>query len=82
MSSGFVLSIATKHSMMCELHFEENNLRRNEKCTLQWLMNPVRMVYLQKPLSKHLRYQHSKLFAVFPENDPSQMNCRHFNNVI
>ena len=30
----------------------------------------------------HLCYQHSKLLAVFPEKDPSQMNCQHFNNVI
>ena len=26
--------------------------------------------------------KYSKLFAVFPEKDPSQMNCQHFNNVI
>ena len=29
----------------------------------------------------HLRYQHSKLFAVFPEKDPSQMNFQHFNMI-
>ena len=42
-------------------------------------MNPVPTVYSQKDLSKLLRYQHIKLFGVFPEKDPSQMNCQHFN---
>ena len=37
-------------------------------------MNPVPTVYPQKVLSKHLRYQHIKLFGVFPEKDPSQIN--------
>ena len=44
--------LATKHSVVCELHFEEKNLRRGKKCTLQWLMNPVLNVYTQKLLSK------------------------------
>ena len=44
--------IATKHSMLYELHFEEKYLRRAEKCTLQWSMNPVPIVYPQKLLSK------------------------------
>ena len=43
-------------------------------------MNPIPTVYPQKPLSKHLRYQHIKLFGVFPEKDPSQMKIKHFNN--
>ena len=72
---------ATKHSMLCELYFEEKCLRRREKCTLQWSMNPVPTVYPQKLSSKRLRYEHSKLFAVFSEKDPSKMNCQHFNNV-
>ena len=38
--------------MLCELHFEEKHLRRDEKCTLQWSMNPVPTVYPQKLLSK------------------------------
>ena len=58
---------ATKHSMLCELYFEEKYLQRCEKCTLEWLMNPVLTVYHQKHLSKHLLYQHIKLFGVFPE---------------
>ena len=37
---------------------------------------------LKNFLSKHVRYQHSKLFAVFPEKDPSQMSFQHFNKVI
>ena len=41
---------------------------------------PVPIISPQKLLSKHLRYQHIKLFGVFPEKDPSQMNCQHFNN--
>ena len=44
--------IATKHSMLYKLHFEEKYLRRAEKCTLQWSMNPVPTVYSQKLLSK------------------------------
>ena len=32
--------LALKHSMMYELCFEEKYLRRGEKCTLQWSMNP------------------------------------------
>ena len=72
--------LATKLSMLCELYLEEKYVRRCEKCTLQWLMNPVPTVYPQKRLSKHLRYQHIKLFSVFPEKDFSQMNCQHFNN--
>ena len=43
-------------------------------------MNPEPTVYPQKRLSKHLRYQLIKQFGVFPEKDPSQMNCQHFNN--
>ena len=42
-------------------------------------MNPVPTVYSQKDLSKLFRYQHIKLFGAFPEKDPSQMNCQHFN---
>ena len=38
--------------MLCELHFEEKHLQRDEKCTLQWSMNPVPIVYPQKLLSK------------------------------
>ena len=41
---------------------------------------PVPIISPQKLLSKHLRYQHIKLIGVFPEKDPSQMNCQHFNN--
>ena len=52
--------------MPCELYFEEKYLWRCEKYTLQWLMNPVPAVYPQKPFSQHLRYQHIKLFWVFP----------------
>ena len=37
--------VATKHSMLCELYFEEKYLRRCEKSTLQWLINPVPNVY-------------------------------------
>ena len=66
--------------MLCELYFEEKYLRRCEKCALKWLMNPVPTAYFQKLLSKHLRYQHIKQFGVFPEKDPSQMNCQHFSN--
>ena len=44
--------LATKHSMLCELHFEEKYLRRGEKCTLQLPMNLVPIVYHQKHLSK------------------------------
>ena len=73
---------ATKHSMLCELYFEEKCLRRREKCTLQWSMNPVPTVYPQKLSTKRLLYEHSKLFAVFSEKDPFKMNCQHFNNVI
>ena len=68
--------------MLCELNFEEKYFKRGEKCTVQCLMNPVPTVYPQKRLSKHLRYQFSKLFAVFPQKDPSHLNCQHFNNVI
>ena len=71
--------LATNRSMLYELYFEDKYLRRCEKCTLKWLMNPVPTVYSQKDLSKLLRYQHIKLFGVFPEKDPSQMNCQHFN---
>ena len=67
--------------MLCELYFEEKYLQRCEKCTPKWLMNPVPTVYPQvNSLSKHLRYQHIKIFGDFPEKDPSQMNCQHFNN--
>ena len=73
--------LATKHSMLCELYFEEKYLQRCEKCTPKWLMNPVPTVYPQvNILSKHLRYQHIKIFGDFPEKDPSQMNCQHFIN--
>ena len=72
--------LATKHSILCELYFEEKYLRRCEKYTLQWLKNPVPTVYPQKPLSKHLHYQHIKLFGVFQEKNLSQMNCQHFSN--
>ena len=44
--------LATKHSMLCKLHFEEKYLRRGEKCILQWSMNPVATVYPQKLLRK------------------------------
>ena len=44
--------LATKHPMLCELHFEVKHLRRGEKCTLQWSMNPLTTVYSQKLLSK------------------------------
>ena len=40
--------LAMKHSVMCELYFEEKYLRRDEKCTLQLSMNPVPTVYSQK----------------------------------
>ena len=63
--------------MLCELYFEEKYLQRCEKCTLEWLMNPVLTVYHQKLLSKHLRYQQIKLFG--PEKNSSQMNFQHFN---
>ena len=43
--------LATKHSMLCELHFEEKYLQRGEKCTLQWSVNPVSTVFPQKLLS-------------------------------
>ena len=33
--------LATKHSVLCELHFEEKYLRWVEKETLEWSMNPV-----------------------------------------
>ena len=45
--------LATKYSILCKLYFEEKYLRRCEKYTLQWLVNPVLTVYPQKPLSKH-----------------------------
>ena len=56
-SNGFVLSIekdwlAMKHSVLCELYFEEKHLQRDEKCSLQWSMNPVPTVYPQKRISK------------------------------
>ena len=44
--------LAAKYSVLCELHFEEKYLRRGEKCTRQWSMNPVPTVYPQKLLSK------------------------------
>ena len=68
--------------MLRELHFEDKYLRRGEKCTLQWSMNPVPTVYSQKLLSKPSPLPNSKLFAVFPEENPSQMNCQHSNKVI
>ena len=40
--------LALKHSVLCELYFEEKYLRRGEKCTLQLSMNPVPTVYPQK----------------------------------
>ena len=44
--------LATNHSVLCELHFEEKYLRQDEKCALQWLMNSVPTIYPQKLLSK------------------------------
>ena len=44
--------IATKPSVLCELHFQEKYLWWGEKCALQWLMNPAPTVCPQKPLSK------------------------------
>ena len=51
--------LATKHLVLCELHFEEKYLLRGERCTLQWSINPVLSlhypvitVYPQKLLSK------------------------------
>ena len=41
-----------KHSVLCELHFEEKHLQRDEKRTPQWSMNPVPTVYPQKLISK------------------------------
>ena len=41
--------LATKHSMLCELHFEEKYLQRAEKCTLQW----CDMVKAQVEIQKH-----------------------------
>ena len=35
--------------MLCELHFYEKHLWRGEKCTPQWVMNPVPNIYPQKP---------------------------------
>ena len=37
--------IPTKHSVLCELHFEDKFITRGEKCTLKWLMNPVPSIY-------------------------------------
>ena len=44
--------LVTKHSVLCEVHFGGKYLRRGEKCTLEWSMNPVPIVYPQKLLSK------------------------------
>ena len=55
-SNGFVLSIEEvdqqRNTLLCELHFKEKHLQRDEKCILQWSMNPVPTVYHQKLLSK------------------------------
>ena len=55
--------------MLCELHFEEKYLRRDEKCTLQWSMNPVPTVYPQKLLSK-------------PPSLPTQQNIHNLSRKI
>ena len=55
-SNGFVLSIEEvgqqRNTLLCELHFKEKHLQRDEKCILQWSMNLVPTVYPQKLLSK------------------------------
>ena len=74
--------LATKPSALCELHYEERYLWRGEKCTLQWLINPVPTVYSQKPLSKPSLLPTQQTTRSLPRKDPSQINCQHFNNVI
>ena len=64
--------LATKPSVLCESHFEEKYLRQEEKCALQWSMNPIPPFNLKNFQVNHLCYQHSKLLAVIPEKDPSQ----------
>ena len=72
--------LATKHLVLCELHFEEKYLQQGEKyCSGRWISYPLFIPKIFQVI--HIRYQRSKLLAVFLEKDPSQMNCQHFNNV-
>ena len=41
----------TKHTVLCKLHFEEKYLRRRQKCTLEWVMNPVPTIHSPDLLS-------------------------------
>ena len=64
--------LATKHSVLCELHFEEKYLRQGKKCTPQWSMNPVPTIYLQKFLSKTSSLPTRKLYfntSTFQQHD-------------
>ena len=49
----------TKHSILCELHFEEKYIVRGGKSSLKWLMNPIPTKHFKELLkvSKcHRRY--------------------------
>ena len=64
--------LPTKDSVLCELHFEEKYLRQGKKCTLQWSMNPVPTIYLQKLLSKTSSLPTRKLYfntSTFQQHD-------------
>ena len=44
----------TKHSVLCDLHFDEKFISRGKRCTLKWDMQPVPTIYpkdmLERPL--------------------------------
>ena len=73
--------LARKHSVLCELHFEDKYLRRGEK-VLQWSMNPVPAVYPQNLLSNPSSLPVQQTTCSLPEKGPCQMNSQHFNDVI
>ena len=54
----------TKHSVLCEHHFEEKFITRGEKCTLKWALNPAPSIYppelLKSPSSLPTKQTHRK----------------------
>ena len=73
--------LATKHSMLCELHFEEKYLWRGEEFTLQWSVNPVHTSYPEKLLSKLSSLPSQQTIRSLLRKTNFKMICQHLNNV-
>ena len=60
--------IPTKHSVLCELHFEEKYIYRDKKYTLNWFMKPVPSKYSYELLQKKSSLPISKTSRNTPKN--------------